>query len=195
MYKTQQKTKTKVTLKADTCEAFLLQYTTSRAHPWWYVLAATVRQIVQEVTPVVSFFSQFSVLSSLKSHYLLTYNQHFVEIIKVSTDSYSYISWNPKFVLWTTREVQSLVDACHKDCDKFCLHKTFLWSTHSFLHRFLCICQYPMYVRTISTPVQDAYACVLLLLLKAAQCPSSFSFFGASSTPRSPKLLLISCRQ
>ncbi len=60
---------------------------------------AAVRQIVQEVTPVVSFFSRFSVLSSVKSHYLLTYNQHFVEIIKVSTDSYSCISWNPKLVL------------------------------------------------------------------------------------------------
>ncbi len=53
-----------------------------------FVLAAAVRQIVQEVTPVLSFFSRFSVLSSVKSHYLLTYNQHFVEIIKVSIDSY-----------------------------------------------------------------------------------------------------------
>lgn len=40
------------------------------------------RQIVQEVTPVLSFFSRFTFLSSVKSHYLLTYNQHFVEIIK-----------------------------------------------------------------------------------------------------------------
>ncbi len=167
--------------------------TPSAVHAWCFVLAAAVRQIIQEVTPALSFLSRFAVLSSVKSHYLLTYNQYFVEIIKVSTDS--YVSQNNKCMLWNTREVQPLVDACHKDCDKFCLHKTFLWSTHSFLHRFLCICQYPMYVRTISTPVQDAYACVLLLLLKAAQCPSSFSFFGASSTPRSPKLLLISCRQ
>lgn len=40
------------------------------------------RQIIEEVTPVLSFFSRFSVLSSVKSHYLLTYNQRFVEIIK-----------------------------------------------------------------------------------------------------------------
>ncbi|KAL0040544.1 hypothetical protein WJX77_010258 [Trebouxia sp. C0004] len=40
------------------------------------------RQIAQEVTPGLSIFSQFTVLSSVKSHYLLTYNQRFVEIIK-----------------------------------------------------------------------------------------------------------------
>ncbi|KAL0044911.1 hypothetical protein WJX82_001842 [Trebouxia sp. C0006] len=40
------------------------------------------RQIIQEVTPALSFLSRCAVLSSVKSHYLLTYNQHFVEIIK-----------------------------------------------------------------------------------------------------------------
>ncbi|DBA79451.1 TPA: hypothetical protein ACH3X2_007723 [Trebouxia sp. C0005] len=40
------------------------------------------RQIVQEMIPVLSFFSRFTALSAVKSHYLLTYNQRFVEIIK-----------------------------------------------------------------------------------------------------------------
>lgn len=175
--------------------------TPSAVHAWCFVLAAAVRQIIQEVTPALSFLSRCAVLSSVKSHYLLTYNQHFVEIIKVSTDS--YFSQNNKCMLWNTREVQSLVDACHKDCDKFCLHKRPLWSTHLFLHCFLCICQYPMNVKYFffffSAPwmyAQSVHMYKMLMLVFYCSCSRQRnaplpSLLCASSAPRSPKLLLI----
>ena len=90
------------------------------------MLAAAVRQIVQEMIPVLSFFSRFTALSAVKSHYLLTYNQRFVEIIKVSTDSCIFRNLKRMHEVPLKFSHQSSVDAHYTDSHMICLHKRLL---------------------------------------------------------------------
>jgi len=153
------------------------------------VLAAAVRQIVEEVTPVLSFFSRFTVLSSVKSHYLLTYNQRFVEIIKVSTDS--YISLKNKMHAVRYPEFQLIL------IQLLLMHVTRTLTrsvcTTGFCEVLIHVCIACFaFVSTPCTHVQSVYMYKMVMLVfhrcllgLAAPRSSTFLFPScASSTPR-----------